>query len=229
MRCHSGSSMALAKRVMSRLRMRLLAEEVVDAEDGRLGEVRCSVALSSRADARSRPNGFSMIRRAPLLSPTSASPPATHSNIDGGMARWKTGCCAVAHRLLDLLEGLRVGVVARDEAHVLEQLVERLLVPLLAGVLERRPRTWSARSSWVQSSGHADDRDVEQPALVQPVDRGEQLLLGQVARDAEHHQAVGPGRSADGGRRHHGGPRWGVRPATVTRLDPTGGAQQRSC
>ena len=50
------------------------------------------VALSSTADARSRPNGFSTMRRAPLLSPTSARPPATHSNIDGGMAMWKIGC-----------------------------------------------------------------------------------------------------------------------------------------
>ena len=44
---------------------RLLAEEVVDAEDLRLVEdARARVALSARAEARSVPNGFSMIIRA---------------------------------------------------------------------------------------------------------------------------------------------------------------------
>ena len=54
---------------------------------------KCSwmVALSSSAEARSRPNGFSTTRRAPWLSPTEARPLATQANIDGGMAMWKIG------------------------------------------------------------------------------------------------------------------------------------------
>ena len=57
---------------------------------------KCSwrVSLSSTAESWSRPNGFSMISRAPRSSPTPAMPPATVANIDGGMAKWKMGFVA---------------------------------------------------------------------------------------------------------------------------------------
>jgi hypothetical protein len=48
---------------------------------------RCSVSLSSRADGRSRPNGFSRITRAPSAHCAAASPFATVSNRLGGIAR----------------------------------------------------------------------------------------------------------------------------------------------
>ena len=47
----------------------------------------CSVAFSDRADARSRPNGFSTTIRAPDVHPALPSPLATVSNMAGGMAR----------------------------------------------------------------------------------------------------------------------------------------------
>ena len=52
------------------------------------GKTLWSTSLSSRADSRSRPNGFSTTTRLPSpLSPTRARPCTTSSNIDGGMAR----------------------------------------------------------------------------------------------------------------------------------------------
>jgi hypothetical protein len=39
--------------------------------------------------------------------------------------------------------------------------------------------------------GDTDDRDPEVAAAFEPVDGGEQLLLGEIARCAEHHEEVG--------------------------------------
>ena len=50
------------------------------------GKTWCSTALSSWADWRSRPKGFSTTIRPRLLRPTDASDSATVGNIDGGMA-----------------------------------------------------------------------------------------------------------------------------------------------
>ena len=43
--------------------------------------------FSSRAEARSRPNGFSTITRAPSARPARPSPSITVSNSEGGIAR----------------------------------------------------------------------------------------------------------------------------------------------
>jgi hypothetical protein len=51
------------------------------------GENWCSVLLSERADARSRPNGFSTTTRAFFVRPASASLPITVGNVLGGIAR----------------------------------------------------------------------------------------------------------------------------------------------
>ncbi len=45
------------------------------------------VWLSSRAEARSRPNGFSTTRRLRSARPDSRSPSITDGKIDGGIAR----------------------------------------------------------------------------------------------------------------------------------------------
>ena len=42
----------------------------------------------------------------------------------------------------------------------------------------------------------ANNRNVEDTALRHRIERGEDLLVGKIARDAEQHQRVGPGRSA---------------------------------
>ncbi len=67
---------------------RLLAEEVVDAEHRGLRERRVQRAVElDRAEARSRPNGFSTITRASCAQPTAARPCTTVANMLGGMAR----------------------------------------------------------------------------------------------------------------------------------------------
>ena len=50
------------------------------------GKMLCSVLLSSIADCRSRPNGFSTTIRPRSLSPTDANASATVGNMSGGMA-----------------------------------------------------------------------------------------------------------------------------------------------
>ena len=51
------------------------------------GNTSCSVALSLRAEARSRPNGFSTTMRASSAQPACFRPRATTPNSAGGIAR----------------------------------------------------------------------------------------------------------------------------------------------
>ena len=50
------------------------------------GKTECNVALTSWADVRSRPNGFSTTIRPRSLSPTDANRCATSGNMLGGIA-----------------------------------------------------------------------------------------------------------------------------------------------
>jgi hypothetical protein len=50
------------------------------------GKAECSVSFNSRADARSRPNGFSTTIRPRSFRPTEASEFTTVGNADGGIA-----------------------------------------------------------------------------------------------------------------------------------------------
>ena len=47
----------------------------------------CTAWFSARAEARSVPNGFSMITRAPAARPVAPSMPTTEVNAAGGTAR----------------------------------------------------------------------------------------------------------------------------------------------
>ena len=71
LRFQIGSNRPLAKRKREDVLRRLLAEEVVDAEDLLLVEDLVHGALSARALARSVPNGFSMITRERSTEPAS--------------------------------------------------------------------------------------------------------------------------------------------------------------
>ena len=51
------------------------------------GKTACRTRFRSSADARSRPNGFSTITRAPALQPEEPRPWTTTSNRLGGIAR----------------------------------------------------------------------------------------------------------------------------------------------
>ena len=51
------------------------------------GKTESAMRLSSRAEARSRPNGFSTITRAPWPSPAAPRPRMTVGKSVGGMAR----------------------------------------------------------------------------------------------------------------------------------------------
>ena len=66
---------------------RPLAEIVIDAKDRGLGKDACRIRLSSCAEARSWPNGFSTMTRAPSAQPDFASCSTTVANRTGGMAR----------------------------------------------------------------------------------------------------------------------------------------------
>ncbi len=51
------------------------------------GNTDCATRLSARAEARSRPKGFSTMTRAPSARPAAPSPWITVAKSEGGMAR----------------------------------------------------------------------------------------------------------------------------------------------
>ena len=182
---------------------RLLAEVVVDpAPDGKTSPM---VALRSRALCRSWPNGFSMTtrRHAPSLeTDRSGALELLHDVAEELRRDRQVECVALgsAHpvdvedHLRQLVERLRVGEVAGDEADPLAQLQPDTLLVRGAGVLAHRV-------SWTicVKSGRPS-RDVrsrrgrtpgQQPAVGEVVDRGS-VARGEVAGDAEDHQAARP-------------------------------------
>ena len=93
-------------------------------------------------------------------------------------------------RLSDALVGRGIVEVA---AHVREprgETVEDLLVELLSCSFDRLARAVSQLVVGPIVDRHADDRTVQEPALVEPVERAEGHHLRQVARDPEDDQDV---------------------------------------
>src|SRR4029450_11498174 len=163
------------------------------------GRWRCRIVFSSRAEAWSRPKGFSTITLASWMQPPLASPSVTVANMLGGGGRGEharrdgqvvQGPLGVAQGLAELLEGLGVGVVAVDVAQQPRQLGERLLVDL-AVVLEAVVGPPAQLFQVPTRPGHADDGHVQAAALDQCLEGGEDLLVGEVAGGTEEHDGVG--------------------------------------
>ena len=151
----------------------------------------CSSAASARADSRSCPNGFSTTTRASCVSP--ASDEALH----------------------DASEEERRDLEVEDRASSCRRSPRRRArtwrrrrsrrrrtrgAPRSGRTRPRRssrrcPRSTRARARRRSVDGpvvdrHADDRAVEQPARLEPVQRPEGHHLRQVARDPEHDEHV---------------------------------------
>ena len=148
----------MAKRKTSEVLHGLFAEVVIDAKDRRLRETPCAASLfSARAEARSRPNGFSMTTRASRAQPERPRL-LDHDREHARRNRQVVDRVAPRRRArVAALEGGQVAVVAVDVAELRHQLGERGLVEAavlgearagaLAKLLERPARL-----------GDADDR-----------------------------------------------------------------------
>ena len=105
---------------------RLLPQKMVDAEDPRSGKYWYSISLSSCAEAKSRPKGFSTTTRAFSAQPDLASPSATCQTSWGSpdsAAAVSPGPTPGA-----VGESVRIVVVTVHVAQKARQLVERILV-----------------------------------------------------------------------------------------------------
>ena len=68
---------------------------------------------------------------------------------------------------------------------------EHLVVDRLPGLLDRLSRSVSQLLFVDVVDRHADHRYAQESARLEPVQRAEGLLPGQVARDAERHERIG--------------------------------------
>src|SRR5262249_39066804 len=93
----------------------------------------------------------------------------------------------------------RVAKVAGNVRKALRQTAEDVFVELLARADDRLTGALDELVDRPLVDGDAEDRTVEQAALLEPVERAEGHHLGEVARDPEDHEMVG--RSGLGARR----------------------------
>jgi hypothetical protein len=93
--------------------------------------------------------------------------------------------------IADPLVGGGVGEIALDVGQALGEAVEHLRVERLACALNRVAGPFAEPVDGPVVHRHSDDRAVEQPAPLEPVERAEGHDLRQIAGDPEDHKDVG--------------------------------------
>ena len=181
----------------------LLAQVVVDAEDRRLRKHRVEGLVERARRCEVVPEGLldhdPGARRAAGLAEL-LDDRAEEAGRDRQVVR---RMLRAAERLAQRREGGRVAVVAVDVLEQRHELRERGLVDAAAVLLQARARPLHELLGRPARLGDADDRDVEVAPLDHALERGKDLLVGQVAGRAEedqgvggHGRAVGPGDAA---------------------------------
>ncbi len=149
------------------------------------------MAFSSRAEARSRPNGFSMMTRA--LPGAAGLGELFHDRAERGGRNGKViarAGCASPNFPAERLKDRRVVVVAIHVAQQAAQFFKRRRIKPAVFL----QAVFGPRLELVQIParlGHADDRHVERAAFHHRLQRREDLLVSQVAGGPEEHQSVG--------------------------------------
>ena len=177
------------------------------------GNTSSTIWLSSRADCRSCPNGFSMTtRRQPssavarpcFLSwdTTTGKSAGRDREVERVVAVGALLLVELAHRVAEPLPGGVVVELARHEPDAGHELLPDRLAPrraraVLGGLLDERRELLVAEVL----PGEADEGESgrQQAAVGQVVDGRDELLAGQVAGDAEQDQAAragDPGQAA---------------------------------
>ena len=148
------------------------------------------IRFRSRAEVRSSPNGFSTTTRAPSCATRLRQ--LFHDRSEERRRNRQVVCrvlCA-SELAAERLKGRRVLIVAVDVLKQSGQFGERRTVQasvLLDAFL--RPRAQLVERP--ARLGHADDRHSEVAALGHRLQRGEDLLVCQIARRPEEHERVG--------------------------------------
>ena len=91
---------------------------------------------------------------------------------------------------LSALVGAGVGEVPAHVGQARSEAVEDRAVELFAGAFDAFGRVLAQLLDRPVVAGDADDRAVQEPALLEPVEREERHHLGQIAGDAEDHEHV---------------------------------------
>ncbi len=151
----------------------------------------CSSSASAVAEAPSWPNGFSTttrpaLRQARLGKPGDDAPEEERRDLEV-----EDRVLGAVERGRDTLVGRTVGEVAAQIRQPLCEPLEHLLVQLLAGPDDRLAGTLLQLVVGPVVDGDADDRAVEEAALLEPVERAKRHHLRQVAGDAEDDEDVG--------------------------------------
>ena len=138
-------------------------------------------------------------------------------------------CVGALDRLADAFVGRVVAEVALDIGHAADEPIEHRRVDLLAGCgLDRRLCPVAQLIHGPVVEGDADDRAVEQPAGLEPVEGIEGHHLREVAGDPEDHEHVGDSCRGIRARGHRARHRCHLKPpfegAATSRYDSHGGS-----
>jgi hypothetical protein len=184
---------AVGEPVVQEILHRLLAEVVIDPEDGRLGK-----ELVQRAIERLSGGEVAAERLlhddAPVDGGTHPSQTGDYGGEEAGRdCQIKERPLAADQRIPQSLVGARILVVSPDKAEQPAQFLKRGRVEgtvLLHAIARSVPKLVQA----VVGTGHPHDRHVEMAVTDHRLQGGEDLLEGEVAGNTEDDQCVGGGK-----------------------------------
>ena len=169
---------------------RLLPQVVVDPEDRGLGEHLVEHAVQLLRAPQIAPEG--LLHHHPGSGGTARLAQRLDDRGEQGRRNGQVvgrGTRSVEHRL-QLHEGLRVAVVPIHVAQLRHQPGERRLANSRAVRLHALPRTRLQLLERPPGLGHPDHRTVEVAVLDHRLERGKDLLVGQISGRSEEHQRV---------------------------------------
>ncbi len=185
-----GLEKAIREAEVEKILHRLLAEVMIDAKNGLLGEHAQERRVQRLRGRQVAAEGF-LDDDARILGAARVGEPldhtAEHARRNGEVV---DGALGEPKLLAQLAISFRVGVIAIDEAQLRLELRERFGVEL-AGVLEARLGARLELLEREPRTAHADDGNIEPIAIHQGVERGKDLLEGEIARRTEEHEGVG--------------------------------------
>ncbi len=173
---------------------RLLAEEVIDAEDRIFGEDAARDAVERARGAKIAPERL-FDDDARIAGETGAAEPFDHRLEQSGRDRQIVrGARRAAQRLIYRLVGGLIVVVPADVAEEGQQAVQRGRIVDAARSFHAILHAVAQLRQAPVPPGDANDRDVQGATFGELVKRGEDLLVRKIAGRAEQHQCVRTGR-----------------------------------
>jgi hypothetical protein len=191
LRLQSGSSIAFAKAEVDDLLEPHLPEVVVDPEELRLAHVLVQLCGELLGRSEVVPEGLLDDDAGALGQARLGEPLDDPPEQEGRDLEVEDGQLGAVDRSADALVGRGVPEVAGDVLKTVGKALEDRLVELLAGADDRLAGALDELLQRPVVGCDADDRAIQEPALLEPVERVERHYLREIPRDSEGDEHIG--------------------------------------